>query len=383
MRKQSKTFIIIIIFIITLSSFYKINKLNYIKKNEIKNSFIKHPENLPTKETAVNTSFWFKNIKADYYWLEAIQYIWSNAIGSEYKKYLYSMIDIITELDPYFEHPYIIWELLIPSYNQRYEDLPKSEQDLNIEQWIKLWLKWIKNFCNKKKISLIKNQDNLNKIWTEKKYLDPCKTYEIPDYLAYIYFYYKNQPAKASEYYKIASAVKTWWLDWSKIMAAIMAWKWWNREKSYFMFLNIAKSIKSTDKVCQSFSKNLEQVWIEIFKKKNIPLNWEILKNIWYSRDKLFWKFSEDNEKELLSDTSCWNYLNKSIRELNLEYIEKADKKYFQKYWKHSKNAKELYQKWFIDYIPLDYQQYDDYSIIYEFNPETWFYDYVMWNYDD
>jgi len=382
MKKQSKNLIIIIILIISLSGFYKINSLNYQKHNDIKNSFIKHPENLPRKEVAVNTSFWFKSIKADFYRLEAIQYIWSNAIWSEYKKYLFSIIDIITELNPYFEHPYILWQLLIPSYNKRYENLSKTEQDKNIEQWVKIWLKWIKNFCDPKKIELIKNEDDLRKIWTEEKYKNPCSNYDIPNYLAYIYFYYKNEPAEASQYYKIASAVENW-LSWSKIMAAIMAWKWWNRKKSYFMFLNIAKSIKSDNKVCNIFSNNLEKVWIEIFNNKSVKLNSSVLKNISNTRDKIFWKFNKDNEKKVLSDTNCWNYLNKAIRELNLKYIEDADKKYLNDKWIHSKNAKELFDKWYINYIPLDYQQYDDYSIIYEYNSKTWNYDYVMWNYDD
>jgi hypothetical protein len=166
-------------------------------------------------------------------------------------------------------------------------------------------------------------------------------------------------------------------------MAAIMAWKWWNREKSYFMFLNIAKSIESEDEVCNLFSSNLEKVWIEVFNNKSVELNWTILKNIWNTRDEIFWKFNEENEEELLSDTTCWNYLNKAIRELNLEYIENADEKYLNEKWTHSKNAKELFDKWYIDYIPLDYQQYDDYSIIYEYNSETWFYDYILWDYDE
>jgi len=56
MKKSSKNLIIIILLLITISCFYNINELNYKKHNEIKISFVKHPENLPTKEVAVNTS---------------------------------------------------------------------------------------------------------------------------------------------------------------------------------------------------------------------------------------------------------------------------------------------------------------------------------------
>ncbi len=383
MKKQSKILIISIILIVSLISFYKINELNYKKNQEIKLNIVKHPEYLPKKDIAVKTAFWFKNVKADFYRLETIQYIWWNAISSMYKKYLYQIIDIITELNPYFKQPYLIWQLLLPDYNKRYEDLDKQTQEKYIKQAIDLWQKWMKNFCDKNKIELIKKENNLIKIWTEDKYANPCKNYEIPNYLAYNYFYYKKQPAIASEYYKIASAVRDW-LWWSKIMAAVMAWKWWNREKSFFMFLNLAKSV-NTDKnnYCDKLWTSLENLWITIFNKKTIELNWKILDDIKKTRDNLFWKFNEEKEDKLLWDSSCINYINKAIRELNLEYIEKADKKYFEKYWKHSKNAKELYNKWFINYLPKDYQQYDDYWIIYEYNPETGFYDYNMWNYKD
>jgi len=49
--------IIVIIILITLSLFYKQNVINYKKHNEIKTSYINHPENLPTKEAALRTSF--------------------------------------------------------------------------------------------------------------------------------------------------------------------------------------------------------------------------------------------------------------------------------------------------------------------------------------
>jgi hypothetical protein len=66
---------VIIILLIILSGFYKINELNYTNHLKIKKNIVNHPENLPTKETAENTSFGFKNLRADFYWLQVIQYI--------------------------------------------------------------------------------------------------------------------------------------------------------------------------------------------------------------------------------------------------------------------------------------------------------------------
>lgn len=380
MKKINKILITTTLITLVIFSFYQINKLNYSKHIEIKNTYVAHPENLPTKEAALVSSFWFKNLKADIYWLKAIQYIWWNAISSEYKKYLFFMLDLITELNPYFEHPYSIGQLLLPSYNERYENMSLEEQEKHKNEWVEIWLKWIKNFCKPEKIELIKNEDDLQKILTEEKFKNPCSNYKIPNYLAYIYYYYKNDPASAAEYYKVASAVEDG-AEWSKIMAAIMSWKWWNREKSFFMFLNIAKFIDTEDEVCLDFAGKLEQAWAEIFINKKVDLNWNILKNIWDSRVKIFWKFTEEREEDVLSDTKCENYVNKAIRELNLEYLERANKKFETDKKTYSISAKELFDDKYIDYLPVDFQQYKDNWIIYYYNIDIKNYDYKMGTY--
>ena len=378
---MKKLFIKILFFvslIFILFCFYKVNEFNYLKHKIIKENLVKHPEHLPTKEVALNTSFWFRNLKADMYWLETIQYIWGNALSSEYKRFLFAILDLVTELNPYFQDPYLIGQLLLPSYNERYENMTDNEQSNYVDQWIKIWLKWIKNFCDKEKIKLIKNEGDLNTIWVNEKYKNPCKDYKIPYYLAYIYYFYKNDPLLSSQYYKIASANDNS-LEWSKIMAAIMQWKWWNREKSYFMFLNMAK-LSSPDEICINFTNKLELIWIDYFKKKKIDLNWELIKSIWELRNQVFWEFiNKEDEENPLYNTQCWSYVNKATRELNLKYIENWNEKYIQdNEWRSAAADKELFEKWYIDYLPIDFQQYWDYWIIYKYNFDTKNFDYEM-----
>jgi hypothetical protein len=57
MKKINKRLITISLFLIAIVGFYQVNSLNYGKHIEIKRSFISHPENLPTKEAAINSSF--------------------------------------------------------------------------------------------------------------------------------------------------------------------------------------------------------------------------------------------------------------------------------------------------------------------------------------
>ena len=367
---------IIIIFLLCtwFFSFFKINEKNYEKYNEIKINLIKHPENLPNKTTAKATSFWFENLKADIYWLKTIQYIWANAFHSEYKKYLFSILDLVTELNPYFEKPYIIGQLLLPGYEKNYEYITEDEQKVHLEEAVNLGLKWVKNFCNIEKIKLIDDENDLLKIWNNNDYKNPCLSYKVPYYLAYIYYFYKNNPLESAKYYKIASA-NTDSLEWAKTMAAIMQWKWWDREKSFFMFLNLAKFIEPENEICNIFSKELEDIWINIFIKKETEIDWNLLKNIENFRQKAF---NNLQKNELTEESKCPNYINKAIREFNLDYIETANKKYFSEKGKNSKNAKQLFDEWYINYLPVDFQQNTDYGIIYIFNEATWNYDYDM-----
>lgn len=375
MISKIKNIVIIILIFLTLYWFYKINNINYKKYSDIKLNTVKHPEYLPTKQIDKISSFWFSNIKADLYWLSAIQYIWSNAVSSEYKKYLYKMIDLITDLNPYFEHPYIVWELLLPSYNYRYENLSEKQKNKYIDEAINIWLKWVDNYCNKEKIEDIKNEYNLYKLWTDPKYKDPCKSHMIPYYLAYIYFYYKNDWLEAAKYYKISSA-NTSSLEWSKVLSAIMQWKWWDREKSIMMFLNLAKNMDN-DEVCISFSNYLEKIMLWVFNKQ-IILDWEIIKAIENTRKDFLIKSEEENN---LDDTKCKNYALKATREVNLYYIENANNNFTKDKWVNSIDAKDLQKYWYIDFLPIDYQQQDDYWIIYYYNSDSKKYDYKMWEY--
>lgn len=362
---------------VTLS--FKIWTINYEKHREIRENVVSHPDLLPNKEMSKLTSFGFANARADLYRMEAIQYIWWNAMSAEYKKYLYAILDIITQLNPYFDHPYIVWELLLPDYNERYENRSKEEQNKNLQQAEALWLKWVANFCDAKKVELIKWEYDLSKLWSEDKYKNPCKSDMIPYYLAYIYYFYFHEPLKAADYYKVSSA-NTDSLEWSKILAAIMQGKWWDREKSIIMFLNMAKTVEN-NKLCQTYSSTLEQILLWVF-NWNYKLTGKFIKDVDDKRIEINKELSKwaDAEKTAMDDTKCVNYINKSVREINLYYIEQANKKYKVDKWADAENAKILFDAWYIDYLPVDFQKSGKSFIIYKFDKETGNFDYELSN---
>ena len=376
-----KNIIIFILLGISILSFYEINNLNYEKAKEIQQNVVNHPDNLPESNLAQMTSIGFKNLKADWYWLQAVQYIGWNALESEYKKYLFEVLDLITDLNPYFEKPYIVGQLLIPSYNQRYESLSTNEQEKYVQQWVDLGLKWVSNFCDMEKVDLILKEENLAEIWQNETYKNPCKSYAPAYYLAFIYHFYLDDSLAASRYYKIAAANDDS-PEWAKTLAAIMQWKWGNREKSTLMFLWLAKEVEPADAVCTLFANELDGYYKELL-ASNTPLSWEIVAGLENASREIFWEFTEEREEEFFGNTRCANFALKAIREINLKYIETGNQKFREKNpWKNIRHAKFLYEDGYIDFLPTDIQQYWDYGIIYEYDYEKWRYDYTMWSYD-
>jgi len=209
---------------VCLVFFYGVNASNYIIKKNIDAHLVDHPELIPNKETIQYTSMGFKNLTADLYWLRTIQYIGGNAISEGYKKYLFTMLDLITQLNPYFEEPYNVGQLLLPDNNKDDTKTNPSEENKDIDQSITLSLKGIDNFCDTQKIEEIFSEDDLGKIETEEKYKNPCKTYTIPYYLAYIYYFYKNDGINSSNYYKVVTAQDDAPTS-AKVLAAIMQGK--------------------------------------------------------------------------------------------------------------------------------------------------------------
>jgi len=382
MKKNSVLWFLIWTWIVgILIAFYHINEKNYLQQKIIQNDIVNHPEKLPSSRAAALSSFGFTHMAADMYWLRAVNYIGTNVVQWEYKKYLSAMMNLITDLDPYFESPYVIGQLLLPSSAKSYEEFTWDEVVKNIKQGEALWLKWIKNFCDTAKLEAIRNEDNLNSIIQDEKYSNPCNSYKIPFNLAYIYYFYLKDNSEASEYYKVVSAQKDAPTGW-RVLAAIMQWKWWEREKSIYMFLSLAENTSSEWESCSVLTQELQKAYNYISVQK-LPLTWEFIKNIELLTSQVLPKLSDENESTILADTECTNFLAKAVRELNLLYLEQADQKYaFDNPDKISAyTPEELFSRWYIDFIPTDYQQYEDedYGIIYRYSEDTRKFDYEMW----
>ncbi|MDR2640586.1 MAG: hypothetical protein LBC61_04675 [Candidatus Peribacteria bacterium] len=57
-------------------------------------------------------------------------------------------------------------------------------------------------------MELVDQEDDLMKLWNDSRYENSCLSYQVPFYLAYVYWFYKNDPTTSAKYYKIASTSK-------------------------------------------------------------------------------------------------------------------------------------------------------------------------------
>lgn len=364
-----------IIFFLLCSSvfFYFVWEKNYEKQKEILFHSIEHPEYIPSSTSAKISAFWFTNLKADFYWLKTIQYIWGNAISSDYKKYLFPLIQLINSLNPNFEQPYTTGQLLLPNYNYRYEKLNEQEKNNHIDEAITLWEEAVKKFCDPKKIEQILKEKDLQVLFSNEKYKNPCSKYAAIYQLAYNYFQYKNNPSKAANYYKIVWTIEDS-PSWAKTLIPIMEGKWGNSAKAFFMFLDMAKYREPNNKNCQDFS-NILQKNIGPFLLTNTLFDEKILEEIQKNQQQFF---PQKKEESLEDEWECNNYIQKATRELNIYYLSKKNTSYYQKFGKNANTAEELQKAGILNFIPEDFQQYEDSGIIYFYDTQKKWFSYKM-----
>lgn len=139
------------------------------------------------------------------------------------------------------------------------------------------------------------------------------------------------------------------------------------------MFLTLADNLKQNDEnsqKCSNFSKELQKVSYALF-HQNAQLDGKSLAYVEKLRQDNFPYDEKKSQEKIIQSENCYNYINKAVRELNLHYIETANKKYLQQTGKNAQTPEELFEKKFIDYIPVDFQQNKDTGIMYQYDSET------------
>lgn len=376
--------LILVLFIGAFSGFFTVaTGQNYAAHNRLRRAFVDHPEFIPTKEAVKIGSVGMETVVADLYWLSAIQYIGSNAIAADYKKYLGVMLNLVTDISPYFTYPYEIGMLLIPDINQRYERITSEEEKFHIEESIALGKKGIKNNCDMAKIDKIGKIYDLNKLFSDTELMEPCTDAMLPYYLGYVSYWNDNDPVGASLWFRVAGMHKSAPKG-GRLMSAIMQGKTGDREKAIIMFLSLAESMDpDPESVCSKVTAQLREILTKAF-ANGAELDPKLLRQVEEIRKKAKEDLGDKQEEIDRTDVSafCSSYFDKSVREMNLKYLQDADKRLFADTKEHAVNAKELFDKKYITYIPRDYQkQSGNVEVIYFYNHKIKNWDFEMGEY--
>jgi hypothetical protein len=125
------------------------------------------------------------------------------------------------------------------------------------------------------------------------------------------------------------------------------------------MFLTLLKSNdEKENEICQKYSAYLQQMSYAIYREGK-ELDDTTIQELETFRKTYFPFDDKKAEKDIILGNNCNNYLNKAIREFNLQFIENANKKYFEKNKKNSYDAKQLFDEGYIKFLPTDFQQHD------------------------
>ena len=338
--------------------YYIATGINYTAHNTLRRSFIDHPEFIPSAQVVKIWSMGMQTLVADFYWLSAIQYIGSNAIKADYKKYLGVMLNLVTDLSPHFTYPYQIGMLLIPDINQRYEIMTDEQEKIHIQEAIDLGVKGVRNNCNMEKIEKISQEFDLNKLYNNQDLKEPCTEAMIPYYLGYVSYWNNNDPVAASKWFRVAGTHAAAPRG-AQLMSAIMQGKTGGREKAIVMFLSIAESMDSDpNSTCRKVTAELRDILAPAFENqaKLTPAFLKQIEAIRVEAKAELWDKQEEIDRTDIS-SYCSSYLDKSVREMNLKYIQDADAEYFKKTGSHARNAKVLLDEGYISYLPEDYQK--------------------------
>jgi len=230
-RKKS---LIILVFIIFLSSIGILNFYGRNNRKEITKLYDYHPAVLSVDAGHI-LSFGYTNLLADYFWLYTVQYLGSHVIDGSYKS-LNALFTLVNGLDPYFQYPYKMALLIFADYN--------------LDQAIEIG-----------KTGMKYNPEN----------------YEIPYFLGYTHSFLKDNPSLGAAYFDYAGSVPGAPKVYSQIGSA-MRRQSGLLERSYEFWLHVISNSKDTEELRKAnteiirisnmiYLRDFAKKYIEIFKK--------------------------------------------------------------------------------------------------------------------
>ncbi len=245
-----------------------------------------------TKKRIFCQSFIYQKFFADLMRISRIQYIWKSAQRQEIL-YFTEIINFITALTPRKVYPYTFAQLIWPISKNA-----KVDESVKKQSWIDTVTLW------KKGIAYVCNGDN-------------CPNYDLPNHLAFNYFYYLKANTEAEKYYKLATNQEDA-PEITKQMPAIVAWSLNNHLKSmnlWFAKLPVNIDFKNEFQM-KEYEKNIKKSVFELSlyliqqSSEKALKSWNCVQEIKCLKDKFYLK------NEVLKNIDICKNISKSKSDL-------------------------------------------------------------------
>jgi len=310
------------------------------------------PSSIPKKDTLFLSSFGFDHVRADWMWIQAVQYIGNNVVWG-YRDYLYYMLENITTLNKEFLSAYTYGQLLLPI--SREEDAENWE--VHTSQAIEIGKKGIQNTCDMKKIRKIQEDVPLETL-QEENWGTICPILWIVIGQGFLYSYYLEDFEEASKWYKVATLQENT-PEGMKMLYSLSLGKSWNSVDAARTFSYFADIYAGEDVECREINHELQKI-LPLLHEKRLP--GKAVEDIQNLQQEFFpfveWGFSQN----------CPVFIQKMIREINIWYLTQEQEKYEAIVWIPLETLEDLEK--IESFIPTDFQQYETYGMQYQWNSE-------------
>lgn len=281
--------------------------------------------------------------------------------------YIATLLENTTAKSPYRAEPYTFWSIVLPAQTKR-----NDKDDNAVNHALEIGEKWVYYLCSSDKtdsILSLDEQEYTQLIHNNSGEYNPCSSYKIPYFLWFNYFLYKQDYAKATDYYKITAAHDATppWIAW---MIWIINQRTGDRETTLAIWKSQIEIVRASFNETSDEEKKaiLAQEELRSYKKWVLAVQLDLITRSIDSSlftgeqlfDNIVTEYSQDIEQTLQKDLRecqntqtnfCWfltNWMNDAYITNSLPYFlhpQDSEQKIYKYYWNNEINKRATFDR--------------------------------------
>lgn len=333
-----------------------------------------HPEFIPSEKFFRISSAGHTTTYADSIWISLIQYVGDNIRDRGYDTFAPVLLDRIHSLHPSFTKPYEFSMLLLPTIFSNETGTGVIAKKKLVQIALDTLERDLGNFCNLDTVNAIKNTTRISDLWEKKELANPCRSGQIPYYMAFHYYNDLGQNQKAKEYYMIAAANTDTPIA-GRYLIGLMDGESGDHFTAAFSLVSIALEGEDDESgQCTNASVETMKVIGKSLTTKNITT--DEVQHLSALESNLF--KNSPPKKTSTPSIDCRDYFSRAMKQVFLAYVTNQAKAMEKETGKTAKNSRELEQAGYLPFFPK-MSETPDYN--YYFNPVSSLWEYTLPDY--